>query len=57
LFSHSHTDGHLGCFHMLVFVNGTAIDLCIGVVGSMGGCRGVDLSSMAQGPEDHDHER
>lgn len=57
MFSHSHTDGHLGCFHMLVFVNGTAIDLCIGVVGSMGGCRGVDLSSMAQGPEDHDHER
>lgn len=31
---------------MLVFVNGAAIDLCIGVVGSMGGCAGGWISAQ-----------
>lgn len=37
MFSHSHIDGHLGCFYILAFVNGAAIDLCVQVVGSGGG--------------------
>lgn len=37
MFSHSHIDGHLGCFYISAFVNGAAIDLCVQVVGSVGG--------------------